>query len=104
MLTEWFSSQCNGDWEHCYGISIRNNDGQSWSFEIGIAETELENQLFESVDIRRSERDWVSCSVKPTVLGNLFEGSSGILNLPEMLKIFRDWAEPIWRRTVLENS
>ena len=100
-LTEWFSYQCDGDWEHSYGVSIRNNDGHSWSFKIRFGDTELENQPFESVDIRRSEKDWVSCSMN---YGSIIEGNCGLLNLPEMLKIFRDWAEPIWRRAVLENS
>ncbi len=99
-LTKWFAWQCDGDWEHCYGISIDNNDGQSWSFKISFGDTELENQPFETVDIRRSETDWVSCSM---TYRDIIEGSSGLLNLPEMLKIFRNWAEPIWQKAILEN-
>ncbi len=100
-LTEWFAWQCDGDWEHCYGISIDNNDGQSWSFEIRFGDTELENQPFETIGIRRSEKDWVSCSMS---YRDIIEGNSGLLNLPEMLKIFRNWAEPIWQKAILENS
>ncbi len=100
-LTEWFAWQCDGDWEHSYGVSIRNNDGQSWSFKIRFGDTELENQPFKTVDIRRSEKDWISCLM---TYRDIIEGSSGLLNLPEMLKIFCNWAEPIWQKAILENS
>ncbi len=103
-LTEWFDSQCNGDWEHCYGIDIRNDSGSTWSLEIDIAYTELDNQLFDSFDIKRSEKDWASCLIKPANMGNVLYCYGGLSNLPEMLRIFRNWAEPIWQKDILENS
>jgi hypothetical protein len=41
------------------------------------------------VEIERSEIDWIFCSVKD----GKFEGRCGAGNLPEVLKLFRDWAE-----------
>ena len=34
MVNEWFKSQCNGDWEHDYGITIQTLDNPGWSVDI----------------------------------------------------------------------
>jgi len=34
QVEDWYSSQCNGDWEHQYGISIDTLDNPGWSRSI----------------------------------------------------------------------
>jgi hypothetical protein len=32
---EWYTKQCNGDWEHSYGIRIDTIDNPGWSLTLG---------------------------------------------------------------------
>lgn len=49
-ISEWYSRQCNGDWEHEYGIKITTLDNPGWLIEVDIRETEMEGgQNFRSV-------------------------------------------------------
>jgi len=68
-------------------------DNPGWSIQISIQETELQDQEFQEVIIERSENNWVHCRTN----NGFFEASGGPLNLPEMLQIFRDWAEKIMK-------
>lgn len=33
-LQEWYIQNCDGDWEHCYGIKIGTLDNPGWSIDI----------------------------------------------------------------------
>jgi hypothetical protein len=89
FLLQWFANQCDGDWEHEYGIRIGTLDNPGWRLRISLIGTELENRNFERITIERSENDWVFCFVEE----GHFEGACGLFNLIEALKIFRDWVE-----------
>jgi hypothetical protein len=86
-LAKWFSLQCNGDWEHCNGISIETLDNPGWRFVIELNDTEYENKPFVNISIERNEVNWIYCSVNE----GRFEGVGGVLNLPEIIRVFRDW-------------
>jgi hypothetical protein len=88
-IIHWFYSQCDGDWEHGNSIRIETIDNSTWNLSICIEETELEGLSFEPVEIKRSPQDWVECTVKKQI----FEGFGGPTNLPEILRLFRNWAE-----------
>lgn len=90
-LLQWFQEQCNGDWEHSHGIKIGTLDNPGWYLTIDLRETYLENEPFEIIKAERSENDWFHCFVKD----GYFEGPCGYYNLPEVLKIFRQWVESI---------
>lgn len=45
-LLEWFAAQCDGDWEHEYGIRIGTLDNPGWRIRISLIGTELENKEF----------------------------------------------------------
>lgn len=32
-LERWYAAQCNGDWEHTYGITIETLDNPGWTFK-----------------------------------------------------------------------
>lgn len=88
-LEEWYYSNCNDDWEHCYGIKIGNIDNPGWTVEIDLVNTCLEDKTFETVQVQRTDTDWVYCCVK----GEVFNGTGGAKNLEDILIIFKQWAE-----------
>ncbi|MCJ1908989.1 immunity 53 family protein [Planococcus ruber] len=96
-IQQWYCQQCDGDWEHLYGIRIETLDNPAWSVMISLEATELESKRFESVDINRSNIDWVHCKTgyiqeRP---GLQFLGYGGPMNLTEILKTFKLYAEKI---------
>src|SRR5438874_7686272 len=95
-LQQWYFEQCNGDWEHQYGVSIDTLDNPRWTLKINLINTTLDKKPFEALKIERSKTDWVFCSVKPWTKSwdeHVFEAAGGPFNLEEMIQIFRKWAE-----------
>ena len=88
-LIGWFASQCDGDWEHEYGVRIGTLDNPGWRLRISLVGTELENHEFKKVTIERTETDWLFCFIDE----GHFEAACGLYNLPEGLQIFRNWSE-----------
>jgi hypothetical protein len=88
-IQKWYYRNCDGDWEHQNGFSIKTTDNPGWYFEVIFEDTDCEGKTFESVDIKRSEMDWYRCSVKKCK----FEAYGGIFNLIDMLNVFREWAD-----------
>ena len=39
QLQQWYLSNCNGDWEHTYGVSIGTLDNPGWSVKIELTGT-----------------------------------------------------------------
>ncbi|GGG05927.1 hypothetical protein GCM10010912_58230 [Paenibacillus albidus] len=48
---------CNGDWEHSYGVKIDTVDNPGRSVEINWAETYLEDQPIDSIEEERTDKD-----------------------------------------------
>lgn len=88
-LQAWYKAQCNGDWEHLYGIKIDTLDNPGWTICIDLNETEYEDKKFKEIDRQTSENDWCQCEVK----NNKFYGAGGPDNLSEALTFFLDWIE-----------
>jgi Immunity protein 53 len=88
-LESWFASECNGDWEHTYGITLETVDNPGWMFTVEIADTLLSGRPFTTVSERASDSDWLHCAVTDSA----FRGSGGIGNLERILTLFLDWAE-----------
>lgn len=51
----------------------------------------LQDKNFKKIRMDRSENDWIRCFIEDKV----FKGAGGPFNLPEILQIFRAWAEEI---------
>ena len=88
-LNEWYKSNCNGDWEHCYGIKIETLDNPGWSLSIDLLGTELEDKSFNKITITNSEDDWMFCKVED----NVFQADSDPNKLFKILEIFKLWVE-----------
>ena len=85
---KWYVSNCNGDWEHSYGVKIDTLDNPGWTVSIDLSETYLSDRPFEKISEERSEDDWYFCEVKD----GLFKAAGGIVNLEELLTIFLKWS------------
>jgi len=88
-LQKWYQSQCDGDWEHEYGITIETVDNPGWYVTVDLENTCLENSIFEEVKEDRDDLNWLFCLKR----GNKFEASCGPCNLNKIFQIFRRWAE-----------
>lgn len=88
-IQDWVAQHCNGDWEHAQNFTITTIDNPGWGVDINLVDTELENEVFSSVNIEKNEIDWLYCTVKD----GRFQGDCGVRNLIQVLQIFRDWAE-----------
>lgn len=42
-LQDWYFENCNGDWEHTYGITIETLDNPGWQLKICLEDTKYEN-------------------------------------------------------------
>jgi Immunity protein 53 len=93
-LQHWYLDQCDGDWEHQFGVRIDTLDNPGWSVQIDLVETPLSDETFNTIDHQRSANDWIYCRVQK----EKFEGSGGPQNLEEILDVFRKWAEGVEAR------
>jgi hypothetical protein len=94
FLVRWYRTQCDGDWEHQYGVSIESLDNPGWLLRVDISQTPLAGTTLARVRTDRSETDWVQC----TCDGVTFQAACGPGNLEEALDAFRRFAES--RRTL----
>lgn len=86
-LENWYFQQCDGDWEHGYGVKIDTLDNPGWSVKINLEGTELEDKSFNTLELEKTEEDWIHCRIKE----GWFEGFGGAFNLEDILSVFKDW-------------
>jgi hypothetical protein len=56
-LQRWYLDQCDGDWEHAYGITIDTLDNPGWSLRIDLTETPLSDREYRRAEAHRTEDD-----------------------------------------------
>jgi hypothetical protein len=90
-LNNWYQSQCDGNWEHGWGITLGTIDNPGWSIEVHLTESPLEYKPFVPISIDDDDDmdDWIFCKVEE----GIFRGSCCPKRLDEMLEIFLDWAD-----------
>ncbi|QUM84894.1 MULTISPECIES: immunity 53 family protein [unclassified Moritella] len=94
-LQNWYLSQCNEDWEHCYGIKIETLDNPGWSVSIELSDTYLEDIKYPEfcygmgVDADTSGNEWLDSKVE----SNTFKGYGGPHKLEEIITVFLAWAK-----------
>lgn len=88
-IQEWYLANCNGDWEHSFGVKIHTLDNPGWAVSIDLEDTIFENEIFREVKVNYAHNtDWYVCTKKE----NKFEGRGGPKQLEKILKTFLDWA------------
>jgi hypothetical protein len=66
-LQQWYRAQCNGDWEHSYGVMVDTLDNPGWRLRIDLEETDLATSAFSPLSVERSDTDWVHCKVEQSI-------------------------------------
>jgi hypothetical protein len=84
-LQNWYKTNCNGDWEHSWGISIGTLDNPGWTIKINLTDTPLDNLQFERT-LDNGTFDWMFIKTKDKA----FEAACDPTKLTEVLKIFLD--------------
>jgi hypothetical protein len=90
-LEEWYERQCDGDWEHSYGIRIETLDNPGWSITIDLKDTRRQNAVLTKTQIERSEHDWIFYWKEKT----LFKIACGPKNFTEATEIFVEWFDSV---------
>jgi hypothetical protein len=85
-LQTWYVSQCNGNWEHHYGISISTLDNPGWRVKIDLSG--ISPASYERRETHRGEDDWCVTWIE----NDTFHAACGPTNLGEALHDFRVWA------------
>ena len=62
-VQNWYLQQCNGDWEHSFGMKIETLDNPGFWIKIDLEDTALENAIFEFTE-HKSELDWFHIKAK----------------------------------------
>lgn len=87
-LQDWYAKKCNNEEQWQWGINLVTLANPGWALDIDLEETELEDKEFTSIEIERSENDWVHCFLE----AHTFKGRGGAENLEEIITIFKNWA------------
>ena len=90
-LQSWFTSVCDGEWEHQYGIKIESVDNPGWCVEIDLSGTSLDGHAYESRKVERGGNDWFMARVEDSK----FIAGCGPSNLSEAIAEFKLWANGI---------
>ena len=90
-LQNWYRTNCDGDWEHSYGISINTLDNPSWTIKIDLSDTCLQNLHYDK-KIDNGTLDWIFIKVADKIL----EASGDPTKLTTILTIFLDEIIPTY--------
>ncbi|GAB2531518.1 immunity 53 family protein [Rufibacter soli] len=88
-IQDWYRNNCDGDWEHGFGIKITTVDNPGWSVEIELQDTALENAEF-SQQYDNGDEDWLFIGVKD----GKFTGAGDPDKLNEIFRIFLEEVLP----------
>ncbi len=92
-LCRWYQTQCDGDWEHAFGVRLSTLDNPGWRVKIDLADTCLELRAFDSLKIERSTDDWIHADIRTENGRTIWSAAGGPGNLEEMITLFIDWAD-----------
>jgi len=89
-LEDWYDSQCDGEWEHGFGVQVDTLDNPGWKVQIDLNGTRYSQvQNIGLVDDRTPEVEWITCKIED----GKFVGFGGPRELGRILQIFRKWIE-----------
>ncbi|WP_414169811.1 immunity 53 family protein [Streptoverticillium reticulum] len=58
-LQEWYASNCDGDWEHSFGIRIETSDNPGWILVVDLERTSLYGRFCDKED-SSVDGSWIS--------------------------------------------
>lgn len=88
-LDDWYQRQCNGEWEHRHGVSLKSLDNPGWHLTIQLAGTSAVNTRPQQLRLDTQSGGWLACSIA----AECFEGSGDPRKLEQIIGVFRRWVE-----------
>lgn len=88
-IQDWYKINCDGDWEHMYGVKIDTLDNPGWKVSIDLLDTTVEDKVFHTIQNYVDDTNWIHCMVKE----GKFNGSGDPHKLYEILSTFKNWVE-----------
>jgi len=88
-IETWYNDQCNGDWEHSFGIKIETIDNPGWLIEIDLTETDYADLKLDYVFIESDINNWHGRKVENAVYKAFGDPSK----LEFLLLEFKKWTE-----------
>lgn len=88
IINLWYLLNCDGDWEHLYGVHLETLDNPGWQLKIDLIDTALEGFDY-AKKLDNHEQDWYFVEVKDSV----FRGASSINNLAQLEVEFQQFAQ-----------
>lgn len=87
-LANWYLSQCDGKWEHDWGLSITTLDNPGFSLKINLHGTSLERADFDRVVVDYDTNDrWYTCWKENAE----FHAAGAPSRIEEMIECFLRW-------------
>ena len=82
-IQNWFKINCNGDWEHEYGVHISTIDNPGWCLKVDLTNTALDGTFF-SKKKNNNPEDWYTVKTE----NNEFIAYGDPNKLEELVEIF----------------
>lgn len=90
QLMDWYFGQCDGEWEHRYGITIETLDNPGWRMRIDLTGTPQQHcEDFEKSSDFGDPNKWMIVKKH----GDVFEGAGGPERLDAIIAGFLAWKE-----------
>lgn len=87
-LSNWYNSNCNGDWEHTYGVTIETLDNPGWLFKADLCETTHEGKKI-ATKVSNDDDDWYNIHSD----GAVFIGAGDPKKLELLMNLFKEFIE-----------
>lgn len=88
-LENWYKNNCDGYWEHQYGVKITNIDNPGWRVQINVHDIKFEDKNFEDIKYDNGDSDWYVC----TMNNKIFDGCGDPDKLEIIINKFKDCIE-----------
>jgi hypothetical protein len=87
-LALWYIDQCDGEWEHGYGVRIETLDNPGWTVSITLPKTMSGEKDRVLVD-ERDAIEWIFCIIEE----NTYKAAGSPTSLSRLLEIFQSLVE-----------
>lgn len=84
-LCDWYNKNCNGYWEHYYGIKIETIDNPGWAITIDTEGSTEELKNIPWAFFEKNPTDWYGYKVEE----KKFEASGDPSKLEHLINLFR---------------
>lgn len=69
-LQRWYAAQCNGEWEHRFGVQIQSLDNPGWLVKVDLVGTSMAERSFATLSDGLGPNDhpvgpqWFHCRIR----------------------------------------